>query len=181
MLIVFGDHGDGFGEDGVFGHHFSVHNSVIRVPLMIRDPTGRLENKVVSSPASLVDIYPTILGFIGESSKSPNAIDLASEDRTFSYTYYDISDHDYYTNAPNQGIKKEQLPPAKQYVIYAGENEKGVKYPQSNEFIKLGDGKRSLEDCLTSHTGQLIQVHTKSGSIGKDAENRLEDLGYLKE
>ncbi|WP_251344442.1 sulfatase [Haloplanus halophilus] len=181
ILIVFGDHGDGFGEDGIFGHHFSVHNSVIKVPLLIRDPTGRLENKRISSPTSLIDIYPTVLGFIGESGRSPNAIDLAQDQRDFTYTYYDISNQDYYTEAPKKGIELERLPPAKQYVIYGGKEQKGVQYPDQEKFIKIGNSNDSLESKLNSHTKSLTEVQTREGSLGADVEQQLEDLGYLRE
>jgi arylsulfatase A-like enzyme len=181
ILIVFGDHGDGFGEDGIFGHHFSVHDSVIKVPLLIRDPTGRLENKRITSPTSLVDIYPTILGFVGESAQAPNAIDLAQNRREFAYTYYDISNQDYYTDAPKKGIPFERLPPAKQYVIYGGEKQKGIQYPDQKEFVEINDSSDYLEERLNSHTDGLIQVQTEDGSLPTNVERQLEDLGYLKE
>lgn len=181
ILIVFGDHGDGFGEDRVFGHHFSVHDSIIKVPLLIRDPTDRLKSEQISSPTSLVDIYPTILGFVEEPSPSPNAVDLAEERRDFAYTYYNISDHDYYTGAPERGIELDRLPPAQQYVIYGGAKEKGIKYPESDEFVEFGDLGDNLENRLNTHIESLIQVQTKDGSIGVNVEQQLEKLGYLKE
>ncbi|WP_256545635.1 sulfatase-like hydrolase/transferase [Halobellus inordinatus] len=61
VFVLFGDHGDSFGDGGVFGHQYFVHNSIIRVPSLVRDPTGTLESGVVESLVSLVDLYPTIL------------------------------------------------------------------------------------------------------------------------
>ena len=57
VVVINSDHGEEFGEHGSFGHHSSVYEEQVRVPLIMRIPgvkPGR-----VSSPASLVDLPPT--------------------------------------------------------------------------------------------------------------------------
>lgn len=41
VVVVFGDHGDDIGENGMFSHAFSMTDAVLRVPLIVVDPTGR--------------------------------------------------------------------------------------------------------------------------------------------
>lgn len=181
VLIVFGDHGDGFGEDGVFGHHFTVHDSVIRVPLLVRDPTGRIEADTVSTPASLVDIYPTILGLAEVSGPSTNGVDLAEDVRDYAYTYYDLSEYEYYTEAHRRGVEQDRLPPAKQFVIWGSENMKGISYPDESTFIEIGEGTEPLRKRLEEHTKALNPIDTQQGGISDEVADRLKDMGYLRE
>jgi choline-sulfatase len=62
-LIVFtSDHGEGLGDHGETTHGFFIYQSTLRVPLMIHWPAGgtRLPERV-DTPASLLDLSPTIL------------------------------------------------------------------------------------------------------------------------
>jgi choline-sulfatase len=62
-LIVFtSDHGEGLGDHGETTHGFFIYQSTLRVPLMIHWPAGgaRMPERV-DTPASLLDLSPTIL------------------------------------------------------------------------------------------------------------------------
>jgi arylsulfatase A-like enzyme len=61
LLIFSADHGDELFEHGAYCfHNGSIHEGVLRVPLVMRWP-GRLpEGRRVSSAASLVDLLPTL-------------------------------------------------------------------------------------------------------------------------
>jgi hypothetical protein len=66
LWIVFGDHGEAFGQhEGNYGHTFNLYEENVHVPLVIAsaDPvTGQLRsNRVVS----LVDVAPTLLELAG--------------------------------------------------------------------------------------------------------------------
>lgn len=59
VLVVASDHGESFGEDGLYYEHGpSIHHAGIHVPLVIKAPgfSGKEDR-----PASLVDIMPTLL------------------------------------------------------------------------------------------------------------------------
>lgn len=61
MIVVVGDHGEGFGEHTELEHGFMLYNSTLRVPLIITNPgTGKAGYRV-PNPVSLVDIVPTVL------------------------------------------------------------------------------------------------------------------------
>ncbi|MFC2163112.1 sulfatase [Candidatus Altiarchaeota archaeon] len=64
IIILLSDHGEHFGEQDRFYHGNGVYSSVIRVPLIIRDPVGP-KNIEVSSAVQTIDVMPTILGMIG--------------------------------------------------------------------------------------------------------------------
>jgi arylsulfatase A-like enzyme len=61
LIVVFGDHGEGFLEHGLMNHGNSVYEELIRVPLLLRLPGGRSGGERVDAPVQLIDIAPTIL------------------------------------------------------------------------------------------------------------------------
>jgi arylsulfatase A-like enzyme len=65
IVIVAADHGEEFFERGWLGHTRTVHEEVIRVPLIIRVPGAGRRGQVVTAPVSLVSLTPTILDFAG--------------------------------------------------------------------------------------------------------------------
>jgi arylsulfatase len=64
-LVVFtADHGEGLGEDDYwFAHGELLTDPLVRVPLAIRAPGVPAATR--SDPASLVDVFPTILAWLG--------------------------------------------------------------------------------------------------------------------
>jgi hypothetical protein len=64
LVVVTSDHGEAFGERGEFGHN-SLHEEIVRVPLMIKWPGGRNAGEIDSTPRSAVDVAPTLLDFAG--------------------------------------------------------------------------------------------------------------------
>ena len=65
MIIVTGDHGDEFWEHGSCGHGHSLHQELVRVPLIVRYPGVFPAGKVVESGADGVDLLPTLGRLIG--------------------------------------------------------------------------------------------------------------------
>jgi arylsulfatase A-like enzyme len=65
VVIVAADHGEEFFERGWLGHTRTVHEEVIRVPLVVRVPGGPGRGRVVATPISLASLAPTILDFAG--------------------------------------------------------------------------------------------------------------------
>jgi hypothetical protein len=66
LWIVFGDHGEAFGQhDGNYGHTFHLYDENVRVPFIVAAP-GLVSHQVRSADAvSLVDTAPTVLDFVG--------------------------------------------------------------------------------------------------------------------
>lgn len=61
VIIIIADHGEGLGEQGLFGHCCEAEEEETHVPLMIRLPKGEHGGRRVSEFVELVDVMPTIL------------------------------------------------------------------------------------------------------------------------
>jgi arylsulfatase A-like enzyme len=69
LTVVIGDHGEAFGEHGVYHHSFDLHEEALRVPLIVRGagvPAGRRD-----ALAILPDLHPTALNFAGRPAGAP--------------------------------------------------------------------------------------------------------------
>lgn len=65
MVVIFGDHGEAFGQHpGNVGHTLFIHDENVRVPFIIRIP-GVTSGRRVASPVSLLDAAPTVLDLVG--------------------------------------------------------------------------------------------------------------------
>ena len=64
-VILTSDHGEAFGEHGRWEHNSTVYEEMIRVPLIVRPPGGVSPGRRSGSWSSLLDLYPSILGWAG--------------------------------------------------------------------------------------------------------------------
>ncbi len=63
IIIFYSDHGEEFGEHGLYGHGNHLYDEVIHTPLIIFVPG--MENKEINALTGGVDIMPTLLGLVG--------------------------------------------------------------------------------------------------------------------
>ena len=64
-LIVFSaDHGESLGEHGYWGHGRNLYDESVRIPMGIVWPGRVKPGTVLSSPASIIDLAPTVLGLL---------------------------------------------------------------------------------------------------------------------
>jgi len=64
LIIIVGDHGEALGDHGEAYHGYYIYQSNVRVPFIVRPPKCR-KPKVINNIVSLVDVVPTILGYLG--------------------------------------------------------------------------------------------------------------------
>jgi arylsulfatase A-like enzyme len=62
LLVICADHGEHLGEQAFVGHSVSLYNVLTHVPLIIRDPQGKLaRGTVIDHPVSTRRVYHTML------------------------------------------------------------------------------------------------------------------------
>lgn len=65
MLLITADHGEELFEEQRCGHGGSLRETLLRVPLLIHDPTRFPGGTIVEEGAECVDLLPTILNAVG--------------------------------------------------------------------------------------------------------------------
>ncbi|HYW01110.1 MAG TPA: sulfatase [Candidatus Acidoferrum sp.] len=64
LIIITADHGENIGDHGLLGHDLSVHDSLLRVPLIIRYPKKFPTNTTVSRQVEIRRIFHTIVDVV---------------------------------------------------------------------------------------------------------------------
>lgn len=81
LVIVTSDHGEEFVEHGATGHSIQLYEEVVRVPLIVKFPSGsrwaRRHGERIPHRVRLVDLYPTILELVTDA-RPPHELDGAS-------------------------------------------------------------------------------------------------------
>jgi arylsulfatase A-like enzyme len=71
LVIITSDHGEEFGEHGVFNHGYSLYRHAVQVPLVVIPPATTTAGHVVSEPVSLRDLPATVVDLLGLPVGSP--------------------------------------------------------------------------------------------------------------
>src|SRR5439155_10780900 len=65
LVIVVADHGEEFFEHGGIGHHRTLFEESVRVPLLLRLPGVLPAGASVAGLVSVTDVFPTVLEIVG--------------------------------------------------------------------------------------------------------------------
>jgi arylsulfatase A-like enzyme len=71
LVVVVADHGDEFFEHGGLGHRRTLHEEVVRVPLIVRWPGHVPAGARIAGAVELADVAPTITALLGHGDFSP--------------------------------------------------------------------------------------------------------------
>lgn len=83
IFIVTSDHGENIGEHGHMEHYFSLHETTVKIPLLIRHPGTFQPGAEDHEPTQLTDIFPTLMGLLElEAGVAQGADLLAAGSRT---------------------------------------------------------------------------------------------------
>jgi arylsulfatase A-like enzyme/Flp pilus assembly protein TadD len=186
LLIITGDHGELLGEHGELEHGYLLYEGAIKVPLIISSPRikkPRIINKVVG----LVDIVPTILGYL----EVPSPPDIQGKDLC---EYINSTD----SPIPERYIYCESFTPTKydcnpllsvvtnqwKYIETTRPELYDLKQdPDEEENLLTAEPKRT--ELLQYQLRRILSEHARTdkeeSSFMLDAESkrRLESLGYI--
>jgi lipoteichoic acid synthase len=143
IFIIYGDHGEGFGEHDLYQHDNTIYEEGIRVPLIIHDPENFHNGERVETLTNELDFLPTVAGLLGyeiEGDEYPGRSLLAppEESRTLFFSCFD----DYRCLASLRGDQK--------YIYFFG-NQPEEEYDLSSDPSESNDlagelGDKELED-----------------------------------
>jgi|AntDeeMetagen192_2_1112575.scaffolds.fasta_scaffold00369_7 arylsulfatase A-like enzyme len=173
VVILFGDHGDLIGEEGMFGHSFSLADELIRVPLLIHDPTGYLDAGRRTDVIQLNDLYPTVLEMAGVAPPETNSISLSTASREAAFVHLLES---------TDGLEypQEEYPPFEQYGVWTSPDSKLTYTSDRDETMESRGNEDELKAMLDTHLQQLQHVSTSGESdLDPATRSQLENMGYL--
>ncbi|HET7271350.1 MAG TPA: sulfatase-like hydrolase/transferase, partial [Rubrobacter sp.] len=107
IFVIYGDHGEGFGEHDLKQHDNTIYQEGLKIPLIIHEPGRFQDGKHVETLTDQVDILPTLFDLLGykvTGGDYPGRSLLAppDEDRTLFFSCFD----DYRCLASIQGSEK---------------------------------------------------------------------------
>jgi len=70
LVVLISDHGEHFGEHGLWGHANSLYDKLLHVPLILRAP-GVPAGRRVRDVVGLIDVLPTVLDILGLPAYAP--------------------------------------------------------------------------------------------------------------
>jgi lipoteichoic acid synthase len=65
IFVIYGDHGEGFGEHQRRQHDNTIYEEGLAIPMLVHDPRRWPEGERVEEPASQMDVLPTVLDLLG--------------------------------------------------------------------------------------------------------------------
>lgn len=157
VFIIYGDHGEAFGEHGVKGHDGVPYEEGLRVPLVVHDPRSFDGGEVVREPVQLTDFPPTVadmLGFEVEGGEYPgdSFIRPLAEDRVLRFSCRP----DLVSMARIEGFEK--------YIYHYGKQPEEFydlrRDPSERENLAAKVGRRNL-DLLRE---DLLEWHARSSA-----------------
>ncbi len=188
-ILVVGDHGEGLGEysnyfgDLHVGHIHFLQNVYMHVPLIIYNPLHTKKNTVSQEYVTLLDIAPTIMdtmkfknipNYFG---RNLNELRNSSRNSIYEATY-----------KPEAVKEKFALVQYPWHLIFTPEDQGYELYDLENDFEEQNDvysekahldEVSEIQEKLENFSRNILR-NKEEVKIGKDVEEMLKALGYIK-
>ena len=178
LIIITSDHGELFGEHGIYGHRVALYEGGIRVPLLIKFPfsvKANRENRMIT----LSDLYPTILSICNlpiPSGISGKAFGCNSSPIVSEFYDYETGKHRILYDEKYKLMTYEHNKCPELYDLKNDE--------QDNLAEKLPEAMKALENKLKvweiSHKSKRNDSNKREIAISKETIDGLKALGYIK-
>ena len=199
IVIITSDHGDQFGENGLYGHMLSLSDVLIRVPLIISHPD--LVGKEMGEQVGTINLFHTILNHCGIDSAAYSngrtGYDLLDKNSFTEAGPYAFSEQEkwempVFANVSANTAKKCVRTVSYKYIEIEGDSPQFFNLkndPKENHSIinQKDDYIQDLKAALSNWENNLLSFKKETGTQaahGYTKENnmiseRLKELGYL--
>lgn len=187
IIVVTADHGELFGEKGIISHKIVLHNSVIKIPMIVVGV-----NDIVDGPETMtqhIDLTQTIGAITDTLSDQFEGRDIRAGDREYAISqrrewnfsdYTDINpefDHSHLIKEPHTAV----CTPGYKYIESKSNR---LLYELPNETTDVIEDYPELAADLATHIeteniewDEAFKENT--ATFDEETEDRLRDLGYL--
>lgn len=171
LLIVVGDHGENVADHGLLGHNSSLHDTVLRVPLVIRPPGGT-SGRVASEFVQLTDIYRTVL--------EATDVTAPEEDDAFSTDIlHDIEGRPDEAIAQYAGLQLQRDRIVDEYPhvdINRYDRSLVSIHRDGHKLVRAGDGEASLYR-IGDPLAEPVQIDDTESPVRERLASRLSEYG----
>ena len=184
VVITLSDHGELFGEHGVWQHSYGVYPELTHVPCVISG--DRIEETMCAETVSLLDVHRTMLDLAGvDGDSGGNALLDVPDDPSESVTAAPTDRTcaaEYLGPNPRNRKKVERLghdPTRFDEELFGVAADGAYGYETTDGLRVLGETDAALDDLLEAHRDRIDRRDTRDRAAVSDATRRhLEDLGY---
>ncbi len=181
-IIIVGDHGEGLGEKGEYGHGYTLYNSTLHIPLIIYPKLKGVSN--ISMPISLEDIAPTVIDWFNfKTDIKTDGVSLFKfqnkERDIYSFTF--LPSFIFNVN-PVYGARRGDFMLIKHGIreLYDMKRdklqEKNLAYDQNYNKILNNLSKNVMEYFSNDKLNKILVKNIKQNS---ESEKKLQSLGYM--
>lgn len=180
-VVTLGDHGELFGEHGVWEHGYGLYPEVTNVPLVVTGPD--FSDERVDAPVSLLDVYHTVLALADGTDPDRRGRDLRAADDERGATY--LTEYNGIASMRREALRERGYAPDAIDVVdveYRGLVADGYYGFQSDEGW-TETGAAPFEDPreeLAARREAVPDNRDGDGATSVDPaiRERLEELGY---
>lgn len=175
VVVFTHDHGEEFMEHDRIGHTTTLWDEVIGAPLVVKYPRGA-GGLVDDQPRALVDIYPTVLGLVGEAVPDGVGEDLRG----------DIAEDRVRYSATDKGKRRRAV--FQSGHVFMRDLDKGTEwlFADSDVHQRTNLVKKPAHAARVEAMGALVDAWPSAGAapaveISDEERARLEALGYVED
>jgi len=199
MIIITSDHGEHFGEHGFWSHVASLHEEVLRIPLVIKYPNGPECAKEVEGYTQLIDIFPTVMDIAGVNANISTSGLSLSYDKKRSYHEHIFAEWEgrvpfYIKRRLRENGAKTDLRmfktkmsmvqgPRYKYVLKEDGEENLFDISSGSEkrceLANLSREVRRMRGLLEEYGSPRTRYTGKTRSMDDEIKSNLESLGYI--
>lgn len=202
-IIILGDHGENLGDHGLMDHQYSLRDSLLRVPLIIHNPSWMKCDTDFEGLVELRDLFPTILEMANIDHPNVDSVSSRSLEKTVEGGGRDFAISEYPVPQPAVETLRARYD---QISIDLSKYDRSIRSirTQTHRYLQYGDGAEELykiiedgdtEELIVPQTdaaddfrnnlekelGRILDYgdQAESDSISPANREHLEDLGYL--
>jgi arylsulfatase A-like enzyme len=210
LVVICADHGEHLGEKQFMGHSLSIYNELIRVPLIVQDPTQQLpQGSVVEAVVSTRRLFHTVLSAAGLADEAEQQLSLLPQQyqQPLSETDYVFAEAIPPQNVVNlmqrrqPELVRDRACDQPRRAVWIGQHkliETGDQqvelydvHQDPQEHLNLSailpENVEVLQDCLQAFAGEMDDYGTTAtarrapGYDDPEVQRRLQELGYLED